>query len=88
LLLTSVHRKDYTNKKVKTGRLLRVKLYPIHVIMRPMKEPLLLPPAPKEIEQFEILSSFAQRLLNNTVELDADIAAALSKNFWKLYEPI
>ena len=35
-----------------------------------------------------ILQEFAAKMLANTKELDADVAAALNERFWELYEPI
>jgi hypothetical protein len=39
-----------------------------------------------EKEQSEVLLSFAERLSENTIDLDKDIAQIISNDFWEMYD--
>ncbi len=42
----------------------------------------------RECAERETLQEFADRLRSMTLDLDPDIAAALNRNFWGMFEPI
>lgn len=38
-------------------------------------------------EQVEILTNFATKLINNTVDVPQDIQKVLDEHFWELFQP-
>ncbi|MGI8655745.1 MAG: hypothetical protein ACR2LC_11055 [Pyrinomonadaceae bacterium] len=44
-------------------------------------------PLSEEQQQMQIIQTFAANLLENTKDVDADIARITSEQFWEMYEP-